>query len=157
MDLLQIGAIGSGIAGIGAFAAACLAAWQLYANTRYSALTWLFNYLEERKGHEAALQQAFASMSEETAHHAFIELLNFLEATALAYNTDLVPRRVRPQIHNDLRKAIAEIETSDFAEDFQSALSDVDSLENLRDFLRVNRRQIDRRKAIVRTPSSGAG
>lgn len=149
MEWAEIGAVGSAIAGLGALAAAGVAAWQLHASTRYTALTWLYGYLEERKKQEASLQLAFRTDDGDQAHHAFVELLNFLEATALAYNSDLVPRRVRPQIHKDLRKAVAEIETSDFAEDLLEALSDDDSLENLRSFLNLNRPQIERRKSSI--------
>lgn len=149
MEWNEISAVGSGIAGVGALVAACVAAWQLHANTRYSALMWLYHYLDERKKQEAALQQAFKVADEEQAYHAFVELLNFLEATALAYNADLVPRRVRPQIHRDLRKAVAEIETSDFADEFKEALSDEESLDNLRTFLDLHRPQIERRKGSI--------
>lgn len=140
------GVIAAAIAAISSFLAASFSAWQIHTNLKQSALSWLYEYLSERNARESAL---LAAVNDDDKYQSFIALLNFLEATALAYNQDILPNRLRQKVFNDLCKTIATIKTSDYGTDFVKFLQSEFGLDNTKQFLQCHSRVINRVTARI--------
>lgn len=137
------GAIAAAVAALGSLAAAFFSYLQVRAANNQAALTWLYDYLSERTKRDDALGSA---PNDEAEQAAFVDTLNFLEATTLAYSLDIIPYGIRPQIFNDICKHIATIEGSHLNDKFKEYLARELGLRNTKGFLRLHARVIARTK-----------